>query len=209
MPGSCYHFWEFQQFHFYARIIKPENILIKDDVLKLADLGSCRGIYSKPSFTEYISTRWYRAPECLLTDGFYSFKMDIWSLGCVFFEILSLHPLFPGSNELDQISKIHDILGTPTPALLARIRKNAPTKFNFPSKTGTGIPRLLTQATAECLELLNGLLQYDSDFRLSSRQALRQPYFKELRDVDKRRAKLEAAAATSNGVSYLNGSYMK
>ena len=53
----------------FHRDIKPENILIMDDCLKLADFGSCRGIYSKQPYTEYISTRWYRAPECLLTDG--------------------------------------------------------------------------------------------------------------------------------------------
>jgi len=53
----------------FHRDIKPENILIMDDTLKLADFGSCRGIYSKQPYTEYISTRWYRAPECLLTDG--------------------------------------------------------------------------------------------------------------------------------------------
>ena len=56
--------------------LNSENILIKDDFLKLADLGSCKGIYSKPPFTEYISTRWYRAPECLLTDGYYNYKVN-------------------------------------------------------------------------------------------------------------------------------------
>lgn len=176
----------------FHRDVKPENILIKDEVLRLADLGSCRGIYSKPPFTEYISTRWYRAPECLLTDGYYSFKMDIWSAGCVFFEILSLYPLFPGSNELDQINKIHDILGTPTPALLAKIRRNAPMKFSFPNKQATGLARMLTHASPECLDLLSGLLHYDPELRVSARQALRHSYFKDLRDADKRRAKLEA-----------------
>lgn len=78
-----------------------ENILLMSETVKLADFGSCRGIYSKPPFTEYISTRWYRAPECLLTDGYYGYKMDIWGVGCVFFEMLSLFPLFPGNNELD------------------------------------------------------------------------------------------------------------
>lgn len=59
----------------------------QQDVLKLGDFGSCRSVYSKQPYTEYISTRWYRAPECLLTDGFYSYKMDLWSAGCVFFEM--------------------------------------------------------------------------------------------------------------------------
>ncbi|XP_017707022.1 PREDICTED: MAPK/MAK/MRK overlapping kinase-like isoform X3 [Rhinopithecus bieti] len=73
----------------FHRDVKPENILIKQDVLKLGDFGSCRSVYSKQPYTEYISTRWYRAPECLLTDGFYTYKMDLWSAGCVFYEIAS------------------------------------------------------------------------------------------------------------------------
>ena len=85
----------------FHRDIKPENILVQDDTIKIADFGSCRGIYSKAPFTEYISTRWYRAPECLLTDGYYGYKMDIFAMGCVFFEMLALFPLFPGTNELD------------------------------------------------------------------------------------------------------------
>ena len=64
----------------------------KQDVLKLGDFGSCRSVYSKPPHTEYISTRWYRAPECLLTDGHYSLKMDMWSVGCVFYEIIRYLP---------------------------------------------------------------------------------------------------------------------
>ena len=102
-----------------------ENILLSGDTIKLADLGSCRGLYSKPPLTEYISTRWYRAPECLMTDGHYGYKMDIWGVGCVFFEVLSLFPLFPGDNELDQIHKIHNILGTPPQELIEKFQKNA------------------------------------------------------------------------------------
>ena len=64
-------------------------------------------------YTEYISTRWYRAPECLLTDGYYGFKMDMWGIGCVLFEVLALFPLFPGTDEADQIVRIHKITGTP------------------------------------------------------------------------------------------------
>ena len=84
----------------FHRDIKPENILMINDSVKLADFGSCKGMYSNYPYTEYISTRWYRAPECLLTDGYYDYKMDIWGAGCIMFEILSLFPLFPGDNEV-------------------------------------------------------------------------------------------------------------
>ena len=87
----------------FHRDIKPENILLKNDHVKVADLGSCKGIHSQLPYTEYISTRWYRAPECLMTDGYYDAKMDLWGVGAVMFEIISLFPLFPGENELDQV----------------------------------------------------------------------------------------------------------
>ncbi len=103
----------------FHRDIKPENILTSigkrhgsgvDEELKLADFGSCRGIYSKQPYTEYISTRWYRAPECLLTDGHYGPEMDMWGVGCVMFEIIALYPLFPGQDELDQIDRfVYDV----------------------------------------------------------------------------------------------------
>ncbi|KAJ8308483.1 hypothetical protein KUTeg_013357 [Tegillarca granosa] len=99
----------------FHRDVKPENILIKEDLLKLADFGSCRSVYSKQPYTEYISTRWYRAPECLLTDGYYNYKMDMWSSSSS----------FPGSNEVDQIAKIHDIMGTPDPSVLNKLKKDA------------------------------------------------------------------------------------
>lgn len=107
----------------FHRDIKPENILVRDETkLKLADFGSCRGIYSKQPYTEYISTRWYRAPECLLTDGYYSYKMDIWGVGCVFYEIVTNRPLFPGKDEVDQVAKIHAVLGTPSASVLAAFK---------------------------------------------------------------------------------------
>ena len=59
----------------FHRDIKPENILMKDDFVKLIDFGSCRGVFSKQPYTEYISTRWYRPPECIFSDGYYNFKV--------------------------------------------------------------------------------------------------------------------------------------
>lgn len=165
----------------FHRDIKPENVLLVDDNLKLADFGSCRGIYSKQPYTEYISTRWYRAPECLLTDGYYNYKMDIWGVGCVFFEVLSLFPLFPGKNELDQVNKIHNIMGTPSQELLATYKAKAShMEFNFPHKVGTGIDKLIPHVSAEARELISQMLMYNADDRITARQAMKHPYFQEL-----------------------------
>ncbi|XP_046849462.1 MAPK/MAK/MRK overlapping kinase-like isoform X2 [Xenia sp. Carnegie-2017] len=176
----------------FHRDVKPENILIKNDIVKLADFGSCRSVYSKQPYTEYISTRWYRAPECLLTDGYYSYKMDIWSLGCVFFEVLSLHPLFPGSNEVDQIAKIHDVLGTPPQNVLNKLtNKSRSINFQFPLKQGTGIRKLLPHVSMECVELIELMCAYDPDDRISARQILRNHYFKKQKDADRKAAAAE------------------
>ncbi|XP_058848107.1 MAPK/MAK/MRK overlapping kinase-like isoform X1 [Acipenser ruthenus] len=177
----------------FHRDVKPENILIRRDVLKLADFGSCRSVYSKPPYTEYISTRWYRAPECLLTDGHYSYKMDMWSAGCVFFEIVSLNPLFPGSNELDQISRIHDVLGTPDGAVLRKFKQSRAMRFDFPPKKGSGISRLIPRSSSESLSLMYEMLQYEPEERTSSKAALQHPYFKELRVAEKQAATLRRA----------------
>ncbi|XP_005093100.2 MAPK/MAK/MRK overlapping kinase [Aplysia californica] len=174
----------------FHRDVKPENILVKDELLKLADFGSCRSVYSKQPYTEYISTRWYRAPECLLTDGYYNYKMDIWSVGCVFYEILSLHPLFPGSNEVDQIAKIHDVMGTPDASVLNKLKRSRGMNFNFPPKKGSGIDHLLTHVSSDAIELIYLMCTYDPDDRITAREALKHRYFKEMRDTDKRAALL-------------------
>lgn len=187
----------------FHRDIKPENILICGDTLKLADFGSCRGIYSKQPFTEYISTRWYRAPECLLTDGYYNYKMDMWGVGCVFFEIVSLYPLFPGTNELDQIHKIHNILGTPSPDLLNKMKKHSShIEFEFPQKTGTGLVKLIPHASQDALDLMQKLLAYNPEDRISAKQALRHGYFKEIRELDKKlraKAKQQQQSGSAEG----------
>ncbi|KAM9708566.1 MAPK/MAK/MRK overlapping kinase isoform 1-T1 [Menidia menidia] len=184
----------------FHRDVKPENILIKQNMLKLGDFGSCRSVYSKPPHTEYISTRWYRAPECLLTDGYYSLKMDIWSAGCVFFEIMSLNPLFPGTNELDQVAKIHDVLGTPDQSLLQKFKKSRAMHFNFPPKKGTGISRLIPKCPAPALSLLYQMLAYDPDERITAETALRHTYFREVRMAEKKTDALYRVSGTFDGV---------
>ena len=185
----------------FHRDIKPENILIESSTdigrgLKLADFGSCRGIYSKQPYTEYISTRWYRAPECLLTDGYYGPEMDLWGAGCVMFEITSLYPLFPGSNEVDQISRIHKVLQK------FKSKGASHISFDFPQQKGLGIPQLIPHAPADGVELMVKLLKYDASERISAREAMRHPYFRDIREQEARLvgsiASQSASQATSN-----------
>ncbi|KAF8795698.1 MAPK/MAK/MRK overlapping kinase like protein [Argiope bruennichi] len=172
----------------FHRDVKPENLLIRDNLLKLADFGSCRGINTKRPYTEYISTRWYRPPECLLTSGYYSHKMDMWAAGCVFFEALTNLPLFPGSSEIDQLSKIHNVLGTPKSSIIAKLRRHkrlTGVDFNFQPYQGIGIAILAPGASPEALELLVSLCSYDEDDRPSARQALKNAYFLDFRLAEK------------------------
>ncbi|TFY50263.1 hypothetical protein EVG20_g11623, partial [Dentipellis fragilis] len=123
---------------YFHRDMKPENVLVtttglhdypnlsplappdappeKDVVviIKLADFGLARETRSKPPYTEYVSTRWYRAPEVLLKSRDYSNPVDMWALGTIMAELVNLRPLFPGKVELDQITKIAEVLGDPS-----------------------------------------------------------------------------------------------
>ncbi|KAK7206736.1 kinase-like domain-containing protein [Myxozyma melibiosi] len=109
---------------FFHRDIKPENVLVclpphgasHDDIapaVKLSDFGHVREVKGKSPYTSYVSTRWYRAPELLLKVGHYGPEVDIWALGAMAFEIATLTPLFAGSCEMDQISKICEVVGSP------------------------------------------------------------------------------------------------
>lgn len=103
--------------------------------------------------------------------------MDLWSAGCVFYEIASLQPLFPGVNELDQISKIHDVIGTPCQKTLTKFKQSRAMSFDFPFKKGSGIPPLSANLSPQCLSLLCAMVAYDPDERIAAHQALQHPYF--------------------------------
>ncbi|KAL4795232.1 MAPK related serine/threonine protein kinase [Aspergillus venezuelensis] len=119
--------------HFFHRDIKPENILVSTSdstfsrysnlvtppstpstySVKIADFGLARETHSKLPYTTYVSTRWYRAPEVLLRAGEYSAPVDMWAVGAMAVEIATLKPLFPGGNEVDQVWRVCEIMGSP------------------------------------------------------------------------------------------------
>jgi renal tumor antigen len=87
--------------------------------------------------------------------------MDVWGVGCVMFEVIALFPLFPGANELDQVERIHDIMGSPPPQVLERYKRCSPhvNNYSFATKSGSGISKLIPKATADTVSLLEGLLR--------------------------------------------------
>ncbi|EIW72565.1 hypothetical protein TREMEDRAFT_25947, partial [Tremella mesenterica DSM 1558] len=102
--------------NYFHRDMKPENLLFEKDVtviVKIADFGLAKNTKQKPPYTEYISTRWYRAPEILMRTGSYGPPVDMWALGTILFEMVNLKPLFPGASEVDQIYRLCGILGDP------------------------------------------------------------------------------------------------
>nr|XP_046227646.1 serine/threonine-protein kinase MAK isoform X1 [Scatophagus argus]XP_046227647.1 serine/threonine-protein kinase MAK isoform X1 [Scatophagus argus]XP_046227648.1 serine/threonine-protein kinase MAK isoform X1 [Scatophagus argus] len=164
---------------FFHRDMKPENLLcMGPELVKIADFGLAREIRSKPPYTDYVSTRWYRAPEVLLRSSTYSSPIDLWAVGCIMAELYTLRPLFPGNSEVDEIFKICQVLGTvkktdwPEGYQLASAMN-----FRFPQCVPTNLKTLIPNASNEAITLMRDLLQWDPKKRPTAVQALRYPYF--------------------------------
>lgn len=140
---------------FFHRDIKPENMLVKGDVVKIADFGLAREIRSKPPYTDYVSTRWYRAPEVLLRSSNYNAPIDQWACGGILAELFTLRPLFPGTSEADEIYKICAIIGSPNQRTWPEGMRLASTmQFRFPQFVPTPLQQVMPNATPEAVELI-------------------------------------------------------
>ncbi|CRL04479.1 CLUMA_CG017561, isoform A, partial [Clunio marinus] len=200
----------------FHRDIKPENILIRSetrwrnnmigpDLIQIADLGSVCQTDNPFPRSAYISTRWYRAPECLLTSGYYGQKMDVWAVGCCFFEFLTLNPLFPGDNELDQLHKIHLILGSPSNIILNRF-KHRNVNYNFPKCKSVGLHNLVPNLSDYGNDILKKTLSYHPDTRLSAKKILEHIYFIDLQYKKKRSSSSTSALLKSSSLTSTNSS---
>lgn len=90
--------------NYFHRDLKPENLLCYHQTIKIADFGLAKEINARPPFTDYVSTRWYRAPEILLRAPDYNAPIDIFAMGAIMAELFTMRPLFPGQSEADQMN---------------------------------------------------------------------------------------------------------
>ncbi|XP_021285704.1 cyclin-dependent kinase 10 isoform X1 [Herrania umbratica] len=172
------------------RDMKTSNLLLNNQgELKICDFGMARqyGSPLKP-YTTKVVTQWYRAPELLLGAKKYSTAVDMWSVGCIMAELLAKEPLFKGTSEIDQLRKIFDTLGTPNEKIWAGFSQLPGAKANyskqlynllrrkFPAASFTGSP-VLSDAG---FDLLNRLLTYDPEKRITADDALNHDWFHEL-----------------------------
>ncbi|KAJ8600049.1 hypothetical protein CTAYLR_001824 [Chrysophaeum taylorii] len=163
---------------FFHRDIKPENMLVKGETCKVADFGLAREIRSKPPYTDYVSTRWYRGPEVLLRSTNYNSPIDQWACGCIMAELYALRPLFPGSSEADMIYKICSVMGSPTMRTWQEgMRLAAQMNFRFPQFVPTALTAIIPNAGPEGIKLMEDLMKFDPYQRPTASQTLQYPYF--------------------------------
>ena len=184
--------------NYFHRDLKPENILLilnKYDLnnlpsnniyntgikVKIADFGTAKKIPNKDALTitEYVCTRWYRSPECVLRADYYNETSDIWALGCIMAELYKLGPIFPGENEFDQINQIFKILGTPTKGKWPWGYSQAESfGITFSVYYKKDLKTILGYIGNDGVNLLNDIFQFDIIKRPSCNKILNHPYFK-------------------------------
>ncbi|ESW31019.1 hypothetical protein PHAVU_002G202100 [Phaseolus vulgaris] len=168
------------------RDLKPQNLLIdrSTNSLKLADFGLARafGIPVR-TFTHEVVTLWYRAPEILLGSPRYSTPVDIWSVGCIFAEMVNQRPLFPGDSEIDELFKIFRILGTPNEDTWPGVTSLPDFKSAFPKWQPKDLKTVVPNLEPAGLDLLSRMLHLDPSKRITARSALEHEYFKDIKFV--------------------------
>lgn len=227
---------------FFHRDIKPENILVSTSqqndtshpfrrysammtppstppayTIKIADFGLARETHSKLPYTTYVSTRWYRAPEVLLRAGQYSAPVDIWAVGAMAVEIATLKPLFPGGNEVDQVWRVCEIMGSPGGWVNKHgqrvgggewkegVRLAQKLGFSFPKMAPHSIDTILPspQWPASLAQFVTWCLLWDPRARPTSRQALDHEYFQDA--VDPLRLKSSSSRLLGRKGSEISG----
>ncbi|KAL3235185.1 hypothetical protein RNJ44_02973 [Nakaseomyces bracarensis] len=166
------------------RDLKPGNLLVNADCqLKICDFGLARGYSENPEennqfLTEYVATRWYRAPEIMLSYQGYTKAIDVWSTGCILAEFLGGKPIFKGKDYVDQLNRILQVLGTPPDETLRRVGSKNVQDYIYQLGYLQKVPfsELYPNGNPDALDLLERMLAFDPQERITVEEALEHPY---------------------------------
>jgi len=172
------------------RDLKPSNLLLNANCdLKICDFGLARTNTqdkNRDFMTEYVVTRWYRAPELLLSCAEYSVAIDVWSCGCILAELLGRKPLFPGKDYVHQLNLITKIIGTPDEQDLYFVTSDKARRYlrQLPYAKPTDFKRLYPEANALACDLIQKMLAFNPEKRIDVEQCLKHPYLASLHDMN-------------------------
>eukprot|EP00811_Abedinium_folium_P035707 NODE_8479_length_1492_cov_10.572161.p1 GENE.NODE_8479_length_1492_cov_10.572161~~NODE_8479_length_1492_cov_10.572161.p1 ORF type:complete len:413 (-),score=108.70 NODE_8479_length_1492_cov_10.572161:162-1400(-) len=171
------------------RDLKPANLLVNQNCdLQICDFGLARVLTELDAPTDYVVTRWYRAPEVVLAASEYTRSIDVWAVGCILCELVGRKPVFRGRDHLDQIKRIITIVGTPSPEDLDWLPKDgAARRFlqkECPQVEASSWASVYPEASAEVVEVIEAMLHFVPKQRVTVEQALRLPYLRPLFDEE-------------------------
>lgn len=173
------------------RDLKPSNILVnKNCDLKICDFGLARGLGPEDddnTLTDYVVTRWYRAPEVVLLASEYTKSIDVWSVGCILCELIGRKPIFTGKDHLDQIKKILNVIGTPTEADLLWLPGKSPARAfikKVPVSTKQDWKIIYPKASDNAVQAIDRMLTFDPTKRADVQECLTLQYFATLHMED-------------------------
>jgi len=197
------------------RDMKPSNLLLNQEcVMKVADFGLARSLLktfddleANPILTDYVATRWYRAPEILLGSTRYGKAVDMWSLGCIFCEMLGGKPVFQGSSTLNQLEKICEVVGRPShdevEAMRSPFARTMLDSLNVPNAPPRKWSEIYRRESDDAIDLMDKLMQWDPVKRLPAREGMIHPYCRQFVDTDPfDKDPLNRAAAASVSIPF-------
>ncbi|KAF5460634.1 hypothetical protein F2P56_020490 [Juglans regia] len=167
------------------RDLKPSNLLLNGNGdLKIGDFGLARTTSETDFMTEYVVTRWYRAPELLLNCSEYTAAIDVWSVGCILGEIVTREPLFPGKDYVHQLRLITELTGSPDDASLGFLRSDNARRYvrQLPQCRKQQFSARFPSMCPGALDLLEKMLVFDPNKRITVEEALCHPYMSSLHD---------------------------
>ncbi|KAG5051742.1 hypothetical protein JHK87_003940 [Glycine soja] len=167
------------------RDLKPSNLLLNANCdLKICDFGLARVTSETDFMTEYVVTRWYRAPELLLNSSDYTAAIDVWSVGCIFMELMDRKPLFPGRDHVHQLRLLMELIGTPSEADLGFLNENAKRYIRqLPLYRRQSFQEKFPHVHPEAIDLVEKMLTFDPRKRITVEDALAHPYLTSLHDI--------------------------